>query len=200
MNLTSFSSNSKNTQFILLYVLGMKLKFKITIIGDGMVGKTSLIRKFTKGSFKPDYLKTIGAQFSIFDQEVNEDKIRLLFWDIAGQVKFNFLRPSFYNRSDAAVIVYSLEDNDLGKKSFNHIVDWYNDVLNYCPEIPIVIFANKVDLEDHSNFDDSKIQKLVDTHDLLGYYKTSAKSGEGVDKAFNFIIEKLYNTYTSFES
>ena len=173
----------------------MKLKFKITVIGDGMVGKTSLIKNFTKGSFKQDYIKTIGAQFFVYDQEINEDKIRLLFWDIAGQVEFNFLRTSFYKKSDAAVIIYSLEDNNFGKKSFNHIFDWYNDISKCCGEIPVVLFANKVDLVDQNNFDDSKIQKLVDKHDFLGFYKTSAKTGEGVNEAFNTIIKRLYNTY-----
>ena len=68
--------------------IGKKFRFKITVIGDGMVGKTSLIKKFTKGSFRQDYVKTIGAQFSVFDKQINEDKIRLLFWDIAGQDEF----------------------------------------------------------------------------------------------------------------
>ncbi|MFX0104600.1 MAG: hypothetical protein ACFE75_03805, partial [Candidatus Hodarchaeota archaeon] len=47
--------------------IGVKLTFKITVVGDGKVGKTSLIKKFTKGTFKKDYIKTIGAQFSIYD-------------------------------------------------------------------------------------------------------------------------------------
>jgi len=178
----------------------MKLKFKITVIGDGMVGKTSLIKKFTKGLFKQDYIKTIGAQFFVFDQEINKDKIRLLFWDIAGQVEFNFLRTSFYNKSDAAIIIYSLEDDDLGKKSFNHIIDWYTDISKYCGEIPLVIFANKVDLVDQNNFDDSKIQKLVDRHDFLGFYKTSAKTGAGVNEAFNAIIKNLYYNYKNLST
>ena len=180
--------------------IGKKFRFKITVIGDGMVGKTSLIKKFTKGSFRQDYVKTIGAQFSVFDKEINEDKIRLLFWDIAGQVDFNFLRPSFFNNSRAAIIVYSLEDTDLGKKSFKHIVDWYKDISQHCGEIPIVIFANKVDLVDEDNLDDSKIQKLVEKHNFLGYYKTSAKTGDGVIEAFNTIIEKLYHKYKALSA
>ncbi len=180
---------------------GKKFRFKITVIGDGMVGKTSLIKKFTKGSFKQNYVKTIGAQFSVFDKEINEDKIRLLFWDIAGQVDFNFLRPSFFNNSRAAIIVYSLEDNNLGKKSFKHIVDWYKDITQYCDEIPIIIFANKVDLvEEGDNSDDAKIQKLVAKHHFLGYYKTSAKTGGGVIEAFNAIIEKLYHKYKALSA
>lgn len=180
--------------------IGKKFRFKITVIGDGMVGKTSLIKKFTKGSFRKDYVKTIGAQFSVYDKEIDEDKIRLLFWDIAGQVDFNFLRPSFFNNSRAAIIVYSLEDNDLGKKSFKHIVDWYKDISQYCGEIPIVIFSNKVDLVDEDNSDESKIQKLVEKHNFLGYYKTSAKTGDGVIDAFNAIIEKLYNKYKTLSA
>ena len=177
-----------------------KFKFKITVIGDGMVGKTSLIKKFTKSSFTQSYVKTIGAQFSAFNKEINEDKIKLLFWDIAGQIDFNFLRPSFFNNSRAAIIVYSLEDTNIGKKSFKHIVDWYKDISQYCGEIPIVIFANKVDLLDEANSDDSKIQKLVEKHNFLGYYKTSAKTGNGVIEAFNTIIEKLYHKYKALSA
>lgn len=177
-----------------------KFRFKITVIGDGMVGKTSLIQKFTKGSFRQDYVKTMGAQFSVFDKEINEDKIRLLFWDIAGQVDFNFLRASFFKNSRAAIIVYSLEDNELGEKSFKHIDDWYKDITTHCGEIPVVIFANKVDLVDEDSIDDSKILELVDKHKFLGFYKTSAKTGSGVIEAFNTLIEKLYHKFKALSS
>jgi len=177
-----------------------KFKFKITVIGDGMVGKTSLIKKFTKGTFGQDYVKTIGAQFSVFDKEINDHKIRLLFWDIAGQIEFNFVRTSFFNKSQAAIIVYSLEDNDQGKKSFKHVVDWYKEICKYCGEIPVMVFANKVDLVKENSSDDSKIQNLVDNHNLLGFYKTSAKTGFGVIEAFNTLIENLYHKFKGLSS
>ncbi|MFX0144955.1 MAG: ADP-ribosylation factor-like protein, partial [Candidatus Hodarchaeota archaeon] len=91
-----------------------KFKFKISVIGDINVGKTSLIRKFTQGSFKKDYVKTIGAQFSNFDQKIGDDNVRSIFWDISGQDKFHFLRERFFENSEAAIIVYSLEDNKSG--------------------------------------------------------------------------------------
>jgi len=175
--------------------IGKKFRFKITVIGDGMVGKTSLIKKFTKGSFVQDYVKTIGAQFSVFDKQINDDKIRLLFWDIAGQVDFNFIRASFFRKSRAAIIVFSLEDNELGEKSFKHVDDWYNDITEHCGDIPVVIFANKADLVENDSSDDSKLQKLVDKHKFLGFYKTSAKTGDGVIKAFNALIENLYHKF-----
>jgi len=167
---------------------GTKFKFKIAVIGDGMVGKTSLIKKYTKSLFRKDYIKTIGAQFSVYEKEIDGDKIKLLFWDIAGQVDFNFIRSSFFNKSRAAIIVYSLEDNELGEQSFNHIIDWYSDITENCGEIPVIIFANKVDLVNENSSDDTKIQELVDKYNFLGFYKTSAKTGVGVIEAFNAML------------
>ena len=123
-----------------------KIKIKVTVIGDGSVGKTSLIQKFTKGIFKTDYIKTIGAQLTNYETEIEDYRIELIFWDIAGQDEFHFLRPSFYRASRAAIIVYSLEENDLGKRSFERITKWLGDVKQFCGEIPVVVFANKVDL------------------------------------------------------
>ncbi|MFX0106638.1 MAG: Rab family GTPase [Candidatus Hodarchaeota archaeon] len=173
-------------------VPGKKLKYKITVIGDGRVGKTSLIKKFTQGTFETDYIETIGAQFSKYDKEIDGDNISLLFWDIAGQRDFDFLRPSFYRESDAAIIVYSLEENDLGSSSFEHILNWNEDLKRFCGDIPIILFANKVDLIDENNLEHSEIQQIINEHNFLGYYITSAKTGQGVYQAFNAIIEKLY--------
>ena len=174
--------------------------FKITVIGDGRVGKTSLIKKFTDKSFQDDYIKTIGAQFSIYNKDIEGDKIKLLFWDIAGQDDFHFLRASFFKNSRAAIIVYSLEENEHGKESFKHIENWHNDINKYCEEIPIVVFANKVDLVDENELDHSNIQKLVKEHNFLSYYLTSAKTGQGVYEAFNAIIKNLYYKYKAISS
>jgi Ras-related protein Rab-21 len=169
-----------------------KMKVKVTIIGDGRVGKTSLLQKFTQGVFQTDYIKTIGAQLTNYETEIDGYRIELIFWDIAGQDDFHFLRPSFYRASKAAIIVYSLEKNDLGRRSFDHITKWHQDVKQFCGDIPIVVFANKVDLINEKNLDTSKIQALIEEHNLLGYYITSAKTGQGLDNAFNDLIkEKL---------
>ena len=172
-----------------------KFRFKITVIGDGAVGKTSLIQKFTNDHFKEDYIKTIGAQFSIFDKKIDGDKIKLLFWDIAGQDDFNFLRPSFFKNSIAAIIVYSLEENELGEESFKHIHSWNVDIKKYCGDIPVIIFGNKVDLINEKQLDTSVIEKIVEENNYLGYFITSAKTGHGVIDAFDAIIDELYVKY-----
>ena len=177
-----------------------EFRFKIVVVGDGAVGKTSLIKKFTKGTFERDYIKTIGAQFSKYNKEINEDKIRLIFWDIAGQEDFNFLHHLFYKETKAAIIVVSLEENDLGNNSFTHIENWNDELKKYCDDIPVVLFANKVDLIEKINIDISRIEELVKNYNFLNYYITSAMTGEGVIEAFNVIIEKLYLKYKKFAS
>ena len=112
-----------------------KFRYKITVVGDVRVGKTSLITKYTLGTFETDYVETIGAQFSKYDKEIEGDHIRLLFWDIAGQRDFDFLRPSFYRDSNAAIVVYSLEENRLGQLSFKNIKIWKDDVKQFCGNI-----------------------------------------------------------------
>ena len=171
--------------------------FKISVVGDGRVGKTSLIKKFTQSSFEKEYIKTIGAQLSVYVEEIDGDRIKLLFWDIAGQDSFHFLRPSFFNNSKAAIIVYSLEENKLGKESFNNISTWCEEIMKYCGNIPIVLFANKVDLVDDSNLDLSDIQTIINKNDFLGHFVTSAKTGKGVIKAFSAIIENLFYKFRS---
>jgi small GTP-binding protein len=172
-----------------------RFRFKITVIGDGGVGKTSLIKKFTNDTFSKDYIKTIGAQFSVFDKEIEGDMVKLLFWDIAGQDDFNFLRPAFFKNSKAAIIVYSLEDNELGEESFKHILNWAKDIKEFCGDIPVMIFGNKTDLIDSKDVNEKAIKDLIKKNDFLGYYFTSAKTGTGVIQAFNAIIDVLYDKF-----
>ena len=168
--------------------------FKITVIGDGAVGKTSLIKKYTSGSFQKDYIKTLGAQFSKYDEEIEGDNCKLFFWDIAGQEEFNFMRPTFYKGSKAAIIVFSLEKNEHGKTSFDHIKTWHDDILKHCGELPIVLFGNKSDLVDEKDLDDAP-ENLSKERSFLGFYRTSAKTGAGVYEGFQVIIKELYQKF-----
>ncbi|MHA1191428.1 MAG: Rab family GTPase [Promethearchaeota archaeon] len=173
----------------------MKFVFKITIIGDGGVGKTTLIKKYTHGEFQEEYISTIGAQFSIHEQKINGDDIKLFLWDLAGQDDFQTFRSSFYEHSRAAIIVYSLERNDMGAESLKNVMKWYNEIKQHCEDIPIIIFANKTDLDEDTEIDASTFKELSSKENYLGVFKTSAKTGNGVNNGFKTIIEKLYNIY-----
>jgi small GTP-binding protein len=170
--------------------------FKIVVIGEGAVGKTSLIRRFTQGSFNKEYIKTLGAQFSRYEKVIPEKNIRtrLFFWDIAGQKEFSFMRPTFYNGAKAAIIVYDLSRDE----TLNTIEEWYNDITTYCGKIPAICFGNKCDIIEESGkpYDETNVKKILDKYDFLGYYQTSAKTGQKVQDAFNKIIDVLVDNAT----
>ena len=168
-------------------------EFKVIVVGDIEVGKTSLIKQYTQGSFNKDYVKTIGAQYSVYDKELEGNRITSSFWDIAGSKEFHFLRTRFFKNSKAAIIVYSLREDDLGKDSLNQISNWYDEILKHCYDIPIIIIANKTDLVDETKLDNSLIQEFVNENKLLGFFITSVKNGQGIIEAFDTIIEAMYN-------
>ena len=175
-----------------------KFKFKITVIGDGFVGKTSLIKKFTQGSFQRDYIKTIGAQFSKYNEEIEGDLCELVFWDIAGQDEFHFLRPAFYKSSLASIVVFSIEENKFGKESFKHTSQWLKEIKKFCGDIPVLLFGNKVDLVDETTINEEKILKFAKKNNFDGYYNTSAKTGQNVETAFKMLIKELHNKAKDF--
>lgn len=172
-----------------------KFCFKIAVIGDSQVGKTSLMDKFTKSSFGRDYSKTLGVKVSRIESEIEGNMIRLLFWDIADRDEYQVFRIQHFKQTHAALLVFSLEDNKLGKESFNHILKWYREVFINCGEIPIYIIANKVDLVDENRMDESNIKKLVEENNFRAYCLTSSISGSGIAKIFKIICEDLYKSY-----
>lgn len=173
--------------------------FKIVVIGDSAVGKTSLIFRYTTGTFNQEYIMTLGTQISKFQATIEGISTKLVFWDLAGQATFEQLRKNFYNGTSAAIIVFSHEENEMGERSLKNCLKWYQDVIKYCGNIPIILFGNKIDLidieklstdKDHPK-SDQNIIKLAENLNMSGYYKTSALTGQGVAKAFVAIISKL---------
>ncbi|TFG20526.1 MAG: GTP-binding protein [Promethearchaeota archaeon] len=164
---------------------------KIVVIGDASVGKTSLIKKYTAGSFNTEYIKTIGAQFSRYVKifgENNDIRVRLLFWDVAGQQEWDFMRPKFYHGARGAIIVFDLTREDTMK----NVMTWYNELRRHVGVIPTILFGNKRDLlPESSAFDDSKVGAEIELDKFYKFYKTSAKTGEHVHEAFDTIISHL---------
>ncbi len=172
--------------------------FKITVIGDGEVGKTSLIKKYTQGSFQEEYISTLGTQFSKFEEEIENEKVRLFLWDIAGQDQFQALRQRFYIGSSGAIIVFSHAPEQA--QSYNHVPRWLDDLRKHCGNIPIILFGNKVDLVDDASLvsnpglptSDANVEQFAKDNRFIGYYKTSALTGQGVADGFRVLIKKLY--------
>ena len=165
--------------------------FKIVIIGDYAVGKTSLLRNFTEHYFSFDYKPSIGANITVKEFKLPENKgvVYANFWDIAGQELFSNLRNQFYEGTDACAIVYDCTR----KETFANVKIWHRNVTIFEKRLKpdnIVLLANKVDLKD---------QRVVSSEDSLNlakelgvqHYETSALTSQNVSTAFNYLISNL---------
>jgi len=172
------------------------IKFKITVIGDAAVGKTSLIKKYTKGEFQKNYISTLGTQFTRHEEVIDGVAVELILWDIAGQQAFEVMRQNFYTGSSGAIIVFSQAPNET--KSFKNIGKWLSEVKEHCGNIQVALFGNKIDLISEeqiqsSELCDSNMEIYAKEYNFLGYYKTSALTGQGVYEAFYGLAKRLYS-------
>ncbi len=180
--------------------------FKVVVVGDGAVGKTSLIKKYTLGEFNKNYIATLGAQFTQYKEVVEGTPCELFFWDIAGQESFQPLRTKFYKGSKAAIIMFSHEEGEHGAKSLKNVSNWYKDIMKTCGTLPVVLFGNKIDLIDKDSLVKNKekptsnynVDILRKDYNFAGYYLTSALSGDGVTQAFQALTRRLLQAYKYF--
>ncbi|EPY72888.1 hypothetical protein CB1_068050001 [Camelus ferus] len=111
-----------------------------------ILGKSSMIQRYCKGIFTKDYEKTIGVDFLQRQIQVNNEDIRLMLWDTAGQDEFDAITKACYRGAQACVLVFSTTD----RESFEAISSWREKVVAEVADIPIVLVLNKTDLLDDS--------------------------------------------------
>ncbi len=169
-----------------------KVSKKICLLGDPAVGKTSLIHKYVYDVFDDKYLSTIGAKITkktnlIEFQEVEMNiELTLLIWDIAGQKMLGNVHNSYYKGAQGALIVADITR----RETFEHIIKWISELFSVTGAVPVLILANKFDLQDQAAI---KEPEIIDLVKKLGtsFLFTSAKSGINVENAFRSMSEFL---------
>lgn len=157
---------------------------KICLLGDGAVGKTSLIRKYVYDAFDDKYLATIGAKVTkkvvhVEDKDGNEVKLAMMIHDIVGQVEFEKIHKQYYRGTEAAFLVCDLTRKD----TLEHMGWWLESLSEVVGRVPIMLLGNKLDLEDQYEVDFSDVAALAKEFGCP-YFLTSARTGENVEKAF----------------
>jgi Ras-related protein Rab-1A len=161
--------------------------FKILIIGDSGVGKSSLLLRFSDDTFTESYISTIGVDFKINHIEIDGKQIKLQIWDTAGQERFRTITSSYYRGAHGIIIVYDVTDAE----SFENIKEWLDEVNRYSyKDVIKILVGNKCDKEDKrviSTFSGEEYAQLKN----IDFIETSAKDSHNVNEIFYRIAEKI---------
>ncbi|XP_055054223.1 ras-related protein Rab-35 [Misgurnus anguillicaudatus] len=158
--------------------------FKLLIIGDSGVGKSSLLLRFADNTFSGSYITTIGVDFKIRTVEINGEKVKLQIWDTAGQERFRTITSTYYRGTHGVIVVYDVSSAE----SFVNVKRWLHEINQNCDDVCRILVGNK---------NDDPASKVVETNDAQKFaeqmgihlFETSAKENVNVEDMFNCITE-----------
>ncbi len=164
---------------------------KVVLLGDGGVGKSSLIQRFVSNKFDPSMFHTIGVEFLNKDMEVENDRYTLQIWDTAGQERFKSLRTPFYRGSDCCLLTFAVDD----VQSFQNLGMWKKEFLYYADvkepdNFPFIVIGNKVDVADRK-VSPEEASRWCANNGSMPYFETSAKEALNVELAFEAAIKRI---------
>ena len=164
--------------------------FKVVLIGESGVGKTSIISQFVDQIFEEDLSTSTGGSFSCKIITLsNGQKIKFEIWDTAGQERYRALTKIFYKNAFACILVFDITNKDSFEQLRNY---WIFQIKESAPEnIILAIAANKSDLLDKELVDENEARKFAQENNAL-FFSTSAKNSVGINELFMGIGKKYY--------
>jgi len=160
--------------------------YKMVFLGDTSVGKSCISSRYIRNEFYEFQEPTIGAAFLSKTININNKDIRLDVWDTAGQERYRSLAPMYYRGAHGAFIVYDVTNHD----SFIGAQTWINELNKKASHCIILLLGNKYDLKKNIKISEEEINKFCETNNIKHIY-VSAKTGENIEEAFNYIIKLL---------
>jgi len=165
---------------------GPDVQFKLVLVGDGGVGKTTFVKRHLTGEFEKKYVATIGVSVHPLDFHTNFGPLRFNVWDTAGQEKYGGLRDGYYIQGECAIIMFDVTS----RITYKNVPNWHRDLTRVCENIPIVLCGNKVEVKER------KVKtKQINFHRKknIQYYEISAKTNYNFEKPFLYLARKLTN-------
>jgi GTP-binding nuclear protein Ran len=161
-----------------------QVEFKLILVGDGGVGKTTFVKRHITGEFEKKYVATLGVEIRPLDFQTNFGNIRFNVWDTAGQEKFGGLRDGYYMKGQCAIIMFDVT----ARITYKNVPNWYHDLVRVCDNIPICLIGNKVDVRDRTV---NARQVMFHRKRNMPYYDVSVKSNYNYEKPFLWLARKL---------
>ncbi|XP_036382526.1 ras-related protein Rab-35b [Megalops cyprinoides] len=158
--------------------------FKLLIIGDSGVGKSSLLLRFADNTFSGSYITTIGVDFKIRTVEINGEKVKLQIWDTAGQERFRTITSTYYRGTHGVIVVYDVTSAE----SFVNVKRWLHEINQNCDDVCRILVGNKNDDPNSKVVETNDAQKFAEQMGI-SLFETSAKENINVEEMFNCITE-----------
>ena len=155
---------------------------KIILLGDSAVGKSKLVERFLINDYEERQLSTYALTMFRHNTELDGERISIDIWDTAGQECFNNLHPSYYFGAHACILVFDVTR----KVTYANLKNWYKEMRTYCPDIPCVLIANKIDV----NLEVTKKSFKFGEQYGLDFHFVSAADGTNVVKIFRETLRK----------
>ncbi|XP_065180666.1 ras-related protein Rab-13-like [Sycon ciliatum] len=168
---------------------GFEVLYKILVIGNSGVGKTSVMMRYVDQQFKPSMLSTVGVDFKTKVILCKGQRIKLQIWDTAGHERFRTITGAFYRGAMGILLVYDITDS----ASFAETSQWLNNIKEKCaPEDDPVVFlvGNKCDLKDQRRVSTTDGEKLAKTYGIL-FAETSAAEYTNISETFAKLTEVI---------
>ena len=164
--------------------------FKVLLLGDSDVGKSSLILRYTEETFNSKLVNSIGVDFKMKKKEIDGKIIKVQIWDTAGHERFRSITYSYYRGANAIIIVFDITD----KKSFLSITEWLKQIEKHAKEnVFKFLVGNKSDLAEERKVTFEEAKEYADKHDLP-YIETSAKEGININELFESSIKSFLSS------
>ncbi|XP_045171160.2 ras-related protein Rab-35-like [Mercenaria mercenaria] len=163
--------------------------FKLLIIGDSGVGKSSLLLRFSDNTFSGTYITTIGVDFKIRTIDVNGEKVKLQIWDTAGQERFRTITSTYYRGTHGVVVVYDVTSGE----SFANVKRWLHEIDTNCDVVNRILVGNKDDDPDRKVVLTQDAQKFAEQMGIQ-LFETSAKENKNVEEMFVAITKLVLQT------
>ncbi|KZC12110.1 PREDICTED: ras-related protein Rab-21 [Dufourea novaeangliae] len=161
--------------------------FKVVLLGEGCVGKTSVALRYVEDKFNDRHISTLQASFLNKKLTINGKKVNLAIWDTAGQEKFHALGPIYYRMSNGAILVYDITDED----TFQKVKNWVKELKKMLgSDISLAIAGNKVDLEKDRSVSLEEAEEYAKQVGAM-HFHTSAKLNQSIEEMFVDLTKRM---------
>jgi len=164
-----------------------QLTYKVVVVGDGAVGKTSLVKQYVTRVFSKQYLATVGIQVYRKMYDLGEETITAVIWDLAGQIGYQKVQKIFFLDANAVIYVYDITRHE----SFDGLDGWHKLVKKYAPNALSIMCGNKSDLKLEREVSSEEGLEKARNFGCHFFLETSAKTSIGVDDLFDMLLELL---------